>query len=831
MSGYSPIEVVLDVRTYQDNRDRSPGGGGTDFFAGANEAFARHRNALAASLKAASGVLARNPSELGYIKVKMHADAHAKSHRPTSTLFPSRATPVVGLEDSGELIVQATSSQLITTAEKVLNAEVEVATKEKVNKKTGEYEDMPAPTTSRVEASAVAGVSVWSAADKRSFSAQQATKWAADKKLALRYRIDLFDFIEPQDKRVARSLASAGSYDSFFRNLGQALGGGYYALLHKKGRVTRLYLWLMKDMSIQSISQWQGRSRRVFDDVDLAVLRHESLLAFLDQSHLVRRIGLPSAFTLGSSAGKSVSAGVHTFSKPINNAQYPTVAVIDGGISNVLSDWISSQVVAVPRHHTNEDHGTEIGSLLVDGQAINGPLLCAEPDGCFLVDIGLMPTEDTFSLYYGDQQDFLLALNDEVRRAKESAGARVFCFAHNVKELLPSATYDEFSMGLDQIAVANDVVFVVSAGNLPPGAHRPEWKASHTDVLSDLATSFDDRVTAPGDSLFSLSVGALNPRSCTMHIAEAPARYSRRGPGFKGHIKPDVVHYGGHGAAAGASTELKVVTTDSSIIWNCGTSFAAPIVAKTMARIDQLTEGKLSREALIALCIHGTSESKPLSAKVFDRIRKDLIGYGVPPAAQEFLNGNPSSATLVFIDTLQPKKDMFFEFDWPACLNDSGSCRGKAWATLVYTPPVNDAFGAELIRVDMVVALHQRNVRTGKFDVKSKNVFKTGSSSKHETEQDLIQESQKWNNVKKVQFSSKGGVGQSSQWQVSLKYLERAEEPFPPEGVPFAIVLSISDLEQEEPVYQDMRASLSSGSVQTEDIHLLSEARIQNRRS
>lgn len=829
MNGYAPIEVVLDVRTYQDVRKRTAGGnGGTDFFAGADAAFAKHRNLLAASLKAASDTLSHNPSEFGYVKVKMHIDAHAKSHRPTSALFPSRATPVVGLEDGGELIVQATASQLLATAERVMSAEIEVATVEKIDKKTGELKEEPAPTPNRVETSAVASVSAWSPADKRSFSARQATSWAREKKVALRYRIDLFDFVEPQDRRVARATASAGSYDSFYKSLGQAIGEGYYALVHKKGPITRLYLWLMKDATVTSISQWQGRSKRVFDDVDLDVQRHESLLSFLDQSYLVRRVGLPSVFLHSTSGASSVATRTHAFSKPVAKASYPTVAIIDGGISDVVRPWVSRRVEAVPRNHTSEDHGTEIASLLVDGQRLNGPLLCAEPDGCYLVDIGLMPTEEYFSKYYGDHQDFLHALNEEVRRAKESVGARVFCFSHNVEQLVRSATYDELSMGLDQIAVANDVVFVVSAGNLVSGAYRPEWKTAHGAALSDLAAAYDDRVTAPGDSLFSVSVGALNPRSCTSHIAEAPARYSRRGPGYKGYVKPDVAHFGGHGAASpGGITELQVATTTGSVIWTAGTSFSAPIVAKTLARIDQLTDGKLSREALIALCIHGSSQPQPLTAPIFERVRRDLVGYGLPPAAQGFLNGDPSSATLVFMDVLQLKKDMFFEFQWPDCLNDSGSCRGKAWATLVYTPPVNEAFGAELVRIDLEVSLHQRNIKTSKFDLRSKNVFKPKASSK-DTEENLIKDSLKWNNVKKVQFESKQGVGQSSQWQVSLKYLERAEELFPASGVPFAIVLSISDPKQEQPVYQDMRAALSVGMVQTADIHLLAKAQIQS---
>ncbi|RYZ15812.1 MAG: hypothetical protein EOP49_52520, partial [Sphingobacteriales bacterium] len=290
----------------------------------------------------------------------------------------------------------------------------------------------------------------------------------------------------------------------------------------------------MKDESIQSISTWQGRSKRGFKDVDLEHDRHQSLLKFLDKNALVRRVGLPGAFTRATAKSMTTTAVKHSYSSPVENAQYPVVAVVDGGICKKLDPWVIQKVTAIPEQHMSLEHGSEIGSLLVDGQILNGTEVCPEPDGCKLVDIGIMPTGDYFSLHYGDHQDFLHALNEEVRRAKQTNGVRVFCFSHNVAKLVPSFTYDELSMGLDQIALDNDVVFVVSAGNLPDGAYRPEWKSKHGDVLSDLAAAADDRLTVPGDAIFGVSVAAVNPPLCNAPLTSAPARYSRRGPGYKG---------------------------------------------------------------------------------------------------------------------------------------------------------------------------------------------------------------------------------------------------------------------------------------------------------
>ena len=827
MERYAPIEVVLDVRSYQDNRYRPPGrGGGRDFFSGADLAFAKHQKVIATSLRSASEAIAKYPGEVGYVKVKMRPEALAKSHRPTSALFPSKAAPVVGIEDAGELIIQASAAQLEATARTVLEAEINVDVVEKIDPKTQQITEVPAPTAMRTETSALESVSVWSAADKRAFSAKQATNWAREKKVALRYRVDLFDFVPT--KRPSKFEVDATSHDVFFKQLGRVLDGGYFALVHKTTSVTRLYIWLTIDQSIRSITQWQGRSRRKFDEVDLDLKRNETLLGFLDQHPMVRRVALPSSFIRSTGGPTSSPSAIHKFSSPQPGAAYPIVAVIDGGVCATMNDWVTQRVTAVPAAEMDTTHGTEIASLLVDGQRLNNAAVCPEPDGCYIVDIGMMATRDYFSAHYADDQDFLHALNEEVRRAKATTGVRIFCFSHNVEHFVNTINYDELSLGLDQIAADNDVIFVLAAGNLPSGGYRSEWKSVHSDALSDLASSFDDRITAPGDSIFNVSVSALNPPGCVRQIPDAPARYSRRGPGHKGHVKPDVSHYGGHGALTGHPTELRVATAGAGIISVFGTSFSAPLVAKTLARLDQLTDGKVSREALIALCVHGAAIPAPLLPPVFEKVRRDLIGYGRPIPAQPLLAGDPNSATLVFMDELQLKKDMFFQFQWPACLTKDGACKGEARVTLVYTPPVNEAFSAELIRVDLEVSLHQLNVKNAKYDqLRSKNVFKFKSDrASPDNEQELIEESLKWNNVKQVAFKSPKGVGKSSQWQLSLKYLERAEEKFPALGVPFAIVLTIKDPGNKEPVYQDMRAALSAHLVQTADIHALAQTKV-----
>ena len=62
------------------------------------------------------------------------------------------------------------------------------------------------------------------------------------------------------------------------------------------------------------------------------------------------------------------------------------------------------------------------------------------------------------------------------------------------------------------------------------------------------------------------------------------------------------------------------------------------------------------------------------------------------------------------------------------------------------------------------------------------------------------------------------GVGESSNWRLSIKYLTRAAEEMPTDGVPFTAILTISDLEGTRPVFNDLRQTLTAKGVEIADI-------------
>lgn len=142
----------------------------------------------------------------------------------------------------------------------------------------------------------------------------------------------------------------------------------------------------------------------------------------------------------------------------------------------------------------------------------------------------------------------------------------------------------------------------------------------------------------PAESLRNVAVAALNPPGLPNALAHAPARYSRRGPGLRAGVKPDLAHIGGSGSPQSPLGHgLFSLKPDGSTCDGCGTSYATPIVAKTAAALDQSIEGAVSRETLIGLLVHHAEMPTLLATKALSGIARHLAGFGVPPSAREIL--------------------------------------------------------------------------------------------------------------------------------------------------------------------------------------------------
>ncbi len=335
----------------------------------------------------------------------------------------------------------------------------------------------------------------------------------------------------------------------------------------------------------------------------------------------------------------------------------------------------------------------------------------------------------------------------------------------------------------------------------------------------------------------SISVGALNPPN-TGQVADAPTVYTTRGPGLQVGVKPDVATYGGAGGGGpGKPTGLSSVSsvgTKQSVV---GTSFAAPLIARTLAGLDTATEGGLSVEALRAMLLHHTAMPEPLTKRGLREIGRQFAGFGRPQAVTTMLETDDHQITLLFQSRLSigEKKPVIlrFPFTWPQSLVKDGSCSGRAKITLVYAPPLDPAFGAEFVRVNLEASLKQRQTELAsdgsiRFTNQIAARYLPKSTNLAISEKALIDHGLKWWPSKQYESTFLEN-GSSSEWRLEVTSLVRAEAQFPVEGVPFAVILTLEDPEGNQPVFQEMRQWLQAGVAVAQDVRTATRLRPRSR--
>jgi hypothetical protein len=561
-----------------------------------------------------------------------------------------------------------------------------------------------------------------------------------------------------------------------------------------------------------------------FRNVDSQAFREE--LSRLESSSLVKRVGLEDAAADDPDEEEPVVARHGGFVGRDGSAR-PVVGVIDGGIDwqdPNSADWIVGRTNYVALEHRSvrrEVHGTSIASLIAIGADLNPSILNPAED-CRVYDLDLFPSPEFWPDYYPSPlEDFVEVLRESVERAKNESGARVFNLSYNFVRPPGASSFSPIAQALDEIAMELDVIFVISAGNLPPEDIREEWPSVEGDVVAMIARSrAADGLGAPAESIANVSVGATNPPGMALAIEGAPTRYTRRSSAVPSTSKPDFAAPGGgvranHGDTSG----LQALNSVGNIIEVEGTSFAAPLVARHLASLDAAIAGDVPREVLIGLATHH-AQMKPELARstTVAGLLPSFSGRGILPAVSETLDGASHRMTIVLSDVIQPGKRVMFRFQWPSSLTDSdGKCRGRIKLTLVAQPTLNHAHGDEAVRVNLDGALKQLDPRTGRFASQVRPTHEFFSGFTYANERSLMTELGKWFPVKSFERTMRG-VGKSSDWLLEIGYLIRAAEGLPQRGVRFGAVLTVEDPEGAAPVYDEMRASLTTIGVSLNDL-------------
>src|SRR5260370_41045818 len=138
------------------------------------------------------------------------------------------------------------------------------------------------------------------------------------------------------------------------------------------------------------------------------------------------------------------------------------------------------------------------------------------------------------------------------------------------------------------------------------------------------------RITTPADSALGIAVGSVSQvdyKRAGPKIHE-PSAVSRHGAGPNYVIKPDLIHYGG--ACATDASHISGIRSVSGTgsAENLGTSFATPLVARTLAQIYHQVTPTPSPVLARALLTHHARD--PRTAQRVPDGDENFFGFGLP---------------------------------------------------------------------------------------------------------------------------------------------------------------------------------------------------------
>jgi serine protease AprX len=508
---------------------------------------------------------------------------------------------------------------------------------------------------------------------------------------------------------------------------------------------------------------------------------------------------------------------------------FPVVVVVDSGISDSipeLAGWVVGRDSQVAPPYQNTDHGTFVAGLICWGSELNPTITGLDGGPCGVFDLQVIPNDDpekgdTLALF---ESEFLVSLEAALREHSNkykvwnlSLGADTIC------------SLDEFSAlaeELDNLQEKYQVSFVISAGNYdtPPLLDFPRT-AEQAEV---------GRITIPADSVLGITVGAISHVDYKKNGPKEhhPSAFSRHGAGPNYVIKPDLVHYGGS-----CSTDLNHIAgirslNGSGSAENIGTSFAAPLVSRTLAQIyHQITPTPSSVLARALLTHHARD---PRTRHRVPDGDENYFGFGLPAPPPYCLECSSHSSTLLFDDVLRP--GYFLEWDdfpYPPSLYRDGKYFGEIWMTVAFAPARGARWGTEYcethIDAHFGVYRGQKSRATGL--VKTKFVGLVPPEHKNSGllyESYQVEKLRKWAPVR-TYYGDLGEKGERGDcWRLKLQLLTRHgiedEAAFKPQA--FSLIITISDPEKKAPVYDEM-AQIVRNRFQAQNLNIRASARIQ----
>ena len=506
---------------------------------------------------------------------------------------------------------------------------------------------------------------------------------------------------------------------------------------------------------------------RQLDDMTV-MMKKDQLIALMDKAPYLISMALKD-LNLVSSDMQEAWQKVSPMTIP-DPAFEPVIGVIDYPFDShvYFSNWVEvhdERNPDIPSEPDDAEHGTEISSLIVDGPAFNPAL----DDGCGRFRVR------HFAVASGKRISTSSIIRTIRKIVPENPDIKVWNLSlGSVLEVSPNYISPVAAV-LDQIQFENDVVFIISGTNKDP------------DILRNI------RIGDPADSLNSITVNAVN-------MKKEPASYTRIGEVLSFFHKPDIAYYGGD-----HNQRMRVCSPYGERMV-CGTSFAAPWIARKMAYLIEVM--RMPRAVAKALLI----DSAVSWRKSDDDLKK--IGYGVVPIRIEDILHCRDDEIKCLISGVSKEYDTYnYQFPVPTAEDKYPYI---ARAILCYYPCCSREQGVDYTDTEMDMHFGRVYEKADhKWAIKSINQNTQDEEGYCHTEKEARRLYRKWDNVKwmteYLKEKAKGKkIYDGHDWGISIKTKERLERRMG-NGLPFGLVITLKAIDHVNRLDQFIQACSYKG--------------------
>ena len=509
---------------------------------------------------------------------------------------------------------------------------------------------------------------------------------------------------------------------------------------------------------------------------------------------------------------------------------FPVVVVVDSGVSDALPElesWVVGRDSQVAPEYRNPDHGSFVAGLVCWGGQLNPGIAGLDNSPCGVFDLQVIPNNDPGK---GDtsgltESEFLVSLDAALQQHANKF--KVWNLSLGTDTVCELDRFSELAEELDNLQERYQVSFVISAGNYntPPLLDFPR-------VGGQVQAG---RITSPGDSVLGITVGAVShvgyqSKGPKQHHLSA---FSRHGAGPAYVIKPDLVHYGGSCSTDLAHRAGIRSVNGTGVVEELGTSFATPLVARTLAQIYHHVTPTPSPVLARALLTHHARDPRT-SSRVPDGDEM-FFGFGRPAPVPYCLECSRHTSTLVFEDVLRP--GYFLEWDdfpYPPSLKRNGRYFGTVWMTVASAPARGEGWGMEYcethVSAHLGVYREERSRETGQIKAKLKFVGLVPAEHKNGGalyESYQVERLRKWAPVR-TYYGDLGGGERGERWRMMLRLFTRhgdeGKKAFRPQ--PFSLIVTIADPDKKACIYDEM-AQLVRNRFQSQNLTVRSAARVR----